>query len=146
MKFVSKTNGERSIEFVFFFIGVLQPSNNGILLFPRVGWNSTILFLVLLKEIRTLANCFSYILQCMGSISPSSFFRQLSNYQSHVSALSTQQISSSFSSWMLREFNILSSLILGLFKGMGTHGECKISLCNLRIGKLLMMPPTSGAV
>ena len=35
MKFVSKTNGERSIEFVFFFIGVLQPSNNGILLFPR---------------------------------------------------------------------------------------------------------------
>ena len=61
------------IEF-YFLIGVLQPSENSPLLFPRVGLNRIMVLLVVLKEMKTLANGVRYILECMGSISPPRFF------------------------------------------------------------------------
>ena len=47
---------------------------------------------------------------------------------------------------MLRESKVLSSLLLGLIKGMRRWGKSKILLCNPRGWKLLPRPSATGVV
>ena len=47
---------------------------------------------------------------------------------------------------LMDEYKIISFLVLVLIKGMKICGESKISMCILRVGKLLMRPPASVVV
>ena len=47
---------------------------------------------------------------------------------------------------LLGEYTILYFLFLVLIKGMRTYSESKISMRNLKVGKLFMRPPASGVI
>ena len=145
MKFAFDANGGHIVLFIF-FIGVLQSSENNMLLFPRVCWNHIILLLVVLKEMRTLANCFSYILECMGSILDSSFWVTAKLLVTRISPIYlVDKVIFLFlvllkEMRLLDEYTTLHFLFLVLIKEMRTCRQSKISLCNLRVGRLFMRP------